>query len=220
MSNNMYEAVARIARHEVDARTYISLGLVTNVHTAAAGAGDYAVDVQLRDLGLSLPRAPVATGALGFSATLAIGDLVLVTFVEGDVNAPVVLGRLYHADLSAPQISEGQVALQLPPGSSSPAPIDLLLDQDKPEVKFLVGGSTQITISDGVVAITTGDASITLDAEGTAETRIEVGQARMSIAAGGDITFETTGTLSMKATQIELKADATITLSAAKVDIN
>jgi len=31
---------------------------------------------------------------------------------------------------------------------------------------------------------------------------------------------ETTGTLSMKATQIELKADATMTLSAAKVDIN
>lgn len=220
MSNRLYEAVARIARHEVEARTYVSLGLVTTVHTAAAGAGDYAADVQLRDLGLSLPKVPVATGALGFAATLAVGDLVLVTFIEGDVNAPVILGRLYHADLSPPQISEGQVALQLPSGESSPAPIDLLLDQNPPEVKFLVGSNTEITITDGVVAITAGDASVTLDAEGSAETRIEVGQAKMTIAAGGDITFETTGNLSMKATQIELKADATMTLSAAKVDIN
>ena len=220
MSNRLYEAVARIARHEVEARTYVSLGLVTNVHTAAAGAGDYAADVQLRDLGLSLPKVPVATGALGFAATLAVGDLVLVTFVEGDVNAPVILGRLYNADLSAPQIAEGQVALQLPPGGSSPAPIDLLLDQNTPEVKFLVGSNTEITITDGVVKITAGDASITMDAEGSAETRIEVGQAKLTIAASGDITMETTGNLSMKATQIELKADATMTLSAAKVDIN
>lgn len=220
MSNRLYEAVARIARHEVEARTYVSLGLVTTVHTAAAGAGDYAADVQLRDLGLSLPKVPVATGALGFAATLAVGDLVLVTFVEGDVNAPVILGRLYNADLSAPQIEEGQVALQLPPGGSSPAPIDLLLDQNTPEVKFKVGSNTEITITDSVVTITAGDASITLDAEGSAETRIEVGQAKLTIAAGGDITMETTGTLSMKATQIELKADATLTLSAAKVDIN
>lgn len=220
MSSRLYEAVARIARHEVEARTYVSLGLVTTVHTAAAGAGDYAADVQLRDLGLSLPKVPVATGALGFAATLAVGDLVLVTFVEGDVNAPVILGRLYNADLSAPQIEEGQVALQLPPGGSSPAPIDLLLDQNTPEVKFKVGSNTEITITDSLVTITAGDASVTLDAEGSAETRIEVGQAKLTIAAGGDITVETTGNLSMKATQIELKADATLTLSAAKVDIN
>lgn len=219
MSNRLYEAVARIARHEVEARTYVSLGLVTTVHTAAAGAGDYAADVRLRDLGLSLPKVPVATGALGFAVTLAVGDLVLVTFVEGDVNAPVILGRLYNADLSPPQIAEGQLALQLPPGEASPA-LDLLLDQNTPEAVFKVGSNTEVRITDGVVTITAGDASITLDAEGSAETRIEVGQAKMTIAAGGDITVETTGTLSMKATQIELKADATMTLSAAKVDIN
>ena len=50
--------------------------------------------------------------------------------------------------------------------------------------------------------------------------RIEVGQARLTIGAGGDITIETSGSLTMKATRIELKADATMTLSAAKVDIN
>lgn len=220
MSNRLYEAVSRIARHEVEARTYVSLGLVTAIHTSAAGAGDYAADVRLRDLRLVLPKVPVATGALGFAATLAVGDLVLVTFVEGDVNAPVILGRLYNADLAPPQIAEGQLALQLPPGSSAPALLDLLLDQNTPEAVFKIGDRTEVKITDGVVTITAGDASVTLDADGTAETRIEVGQAKLTIAAGGDITLETTGTLSMKATQIELKADATMTLSAAKVDIN
>jgi len=219
MSNRFYDAVARIARHEAEARTYVSLGLVTAVHTAVAGAGDYAADVRLRDLGLALPKVPVATGSLGFAATLAVGDLVLVTFVEGDVNAPVIVGRLYNADLAAPQIEEGQIALQLPPGDASPT-LDLLMDQNTPEAVFKVGDNTEISVTDGVVTITAGDASVTLDAEGSAETRIEVGEAKMTIAASGDVTLETTGNLSMKATQIELKADATMTLSAAKVDIN
>lgn len=220
MNDRLYEAVARIARHEVGARTYVSLGVVNDVHTSAAGAGDYAADVRLRDLGLALPKVPVATGALGFAATLAVGDLVLVAFVEGDVNAPVILGRLYNAELSPPQIADGQLALHLPPGSAAPAPIDLLVDQNTPEALFKVGDRTEVKITDGVVTITAGDASVTLDAEGSAETRIEVGQAKLTIAAGGDITLETSGTLSMKATQIELKADATMTLSGAKVDIN
>lgn len=219
MSDRLYEAVARIARHEAEARTYVSLGLVTAVHTAAAGAGDYAADVRLRDLGLSLPKVPVGTGALGLAATLAVGDLVLLAFVEGDVNAPVILGRLYHADLSPPQIAEGQIALQLPPGETPPA-LDLLLDQGVPEARFKVGDRTEVTITDGVVTITAGDACIALDSEGSAEARIEVGPAKVTIAAGGDISIETSGNLSVKATQIELKADATMTLSAAKVDIN
>ncbi len=219
MSNRFYEAVARIARHEVGTRTYVSLGIVTAVHTSVAGTGDYATDVRLRDRGLALPKVPVATGALGFVATLAVGDLVLVAFVEGDDNAPVIVGRLHHADLPPPSIGDGQLALRLPPGDAAPA-LDLLLDQSVPEARFKVGDRTEVSVTDGIVTITAGDAAVTLDAEGTAETRIEVGQAKLTIAAGGDITVETTGTLSMRATQIELKADATMTLSAAKVDIN
>jgi hypothetical protein len=219
MSNRLYDAVARIARHEVEARTYVSLGVVTAVHSAAAGAGDHAADVRLRDLDVTLPRVPVATGLLGFAATLAVGDLVLVTCVAGDVNAPVILGRLHHADLAPPQIGEGQLALRLPPGASTPT-LAVLLDQVVPEARIRVGTRTDVSITDGVVTITAGDASITLDAEGSAETRIEVGPAKLTIGTGGDITIETTGSLTMKATQIELKADATMTLSAAKVDIN
>lgn len=219
MSNRLYDAVARIARHEVQARPAAAFGIVTEVHHTLAGTPDHAVTVELRDHGLVLPNVPFVVGALGITAAPTVGDLVLVMFAEGDLHAPVVVGSLHHADLSPPKLDAEQVHLALPPGAASPS-AEALLDYSVPELTLRIGADTEVKIEDGAVLIRSGNASITIDAGGSEEVKIEVGQAKLSMASNGDVAVDAGGVLSLKGLNVELKADATVTISGAKVDIN
>jgi hypothetical protein len=98
VSSALFDSVARIARHESRARLGAAAGKVVDVFPAGDGQADHAVSVELRDSQVVLPRVPVAVGLLGFAAIPARGELVLILFLDGDANAPVVAGRLYHPD--------------------------------------------------------------------------------------------------------------------------
>ncbi|HVF14082.1 MAG TPA: phage baseplate assembly protein V [Acidimicrobiales bacterium] len=219
MTNHLYDAVARVARHEVGARPTAAVGEVTDVHTRAGPSVDHAVTVKLRDRGLVLPKVPIVVGALGLVATPAVGDLVLVVFAEGDLHAPVVVGRLYHSDLAPPEHADGQVVLVLPPGSASPA-LKAIVDGGAPSVELEVGSRTKVKITDGVVEVTAGDATVTIDATGSGEVKVAAGQASVTLAGKGDVTVEAANALTLKATTIEIKASATVKITGAKVDIN
>ena len=52
--------------------------------------------MKLRDSGLELKRVPVATQRIGLAAIPNVDDLVLVAFVGGDLQRPVIVGRLYN----------------------------------------------------------------------------------------------------------------------------
>lgn len=219
MTNQLLDAVARVARHEVEARATAAVAEVTEVHRTAGRADDHAVTVKLRDRGLVLPRVPVAVGALGLVATPAVGDLVLVVFAEGDLHAPVVAGRLYTSDLAPPEHGDGQIVLALPPGSAQPA-LHAVVDGSAPSLEIKVGSRTRVRITDGLVEVTAGDATVTVDASGPGEVKVVAGQASLTMAGKGDVTVEAGNALTLKATTIEIKASATVTVSGAKVDIN
>lgn len=219
MSNRFFEAVSRIARHEAEAREIAGFGVVTEVHHKLTGMGDHAVDLELRDRGLILPRVPVAVGALGVTAAPAVGDLAVVMFAEGDLHAGVVVGFVHHPDLPAPDLSEEQIALSLPPGSMSPA-ASALLDYAAPSLVLKIGQSTEVSIEDGAVTITSGGASIAIDAGGSEEVKIDTGGASILMTAGGEVTLDAQQKLTLKATEIEMKADATVKINGAIVELN
>ena len=218
MSGRLYDAVARVARHEAQARATASIGVVTDVHKSALGA-DHAVDVELRDRGLVLPRVPIAVGALGFVATPAVGDLVVVVFADGDMHAPVVVGRLYSSDLPPPEHGDGQAVLHLPPGDASAA-LQAVIDGTAPSLELQVGGDTRVRIGDGEISLTSGDAEVRIDAGGAEEVKVRVGDASMTISARGDVTLEAANKLSIEATEIELKGSAGVKINGALVEIN
>ena len=94
----------RVAEHEARRILTTELGVVTAVfpHADEGDADNYQVSVQLKGRmtpdgqRMELRRVPVATPYLGFAAIPNVGDLVLVQFIGGDVNAPVITGRLYN----------------------------------------------------------------------------------------------------------------------------
>src|SRR5262249_42356354 len=65
---------------------------------SGSDANNYEVDVRLKYENLELRRVPVAVPHIGVAALPRSGDLVLVQFVDGDLNQPVINGRFYHAD--------------------------------------------------------------------------------------------------------------------------
>ena len=104
---------------------------------------------------------PVATGRIGAASIPAVGELVLVQFVGGDVNAPVITGRLYNDEDRPPANEDGKAVLHLPARRRRPrrgprraaqrrhaqlvlklgTGLELTLQDDDPAVKVDVGGN-------------------------------------------------------------------------------
>lgn len=216
MSDVLYDAVARIARHEAAARSFATIGVVTEVHRSVMFGNDHAVSVQLRDSGVVVPRLPVAVGALGFVATPAVGDLVVVAFADGDPHAGLVVGRLYHRDLQPPDHDDGQLVLQLPPGGTD---IDLLADPATPELTLHVGDST-VQVTGKQATITIGDAELIVDGNSPAAISITAGEAKLTMGANGEITLEASASLTLKAAEVAIEGSGRVAISGGVVEVN
>lgn len=218
MSDLLFDAVARIARHEAAHRSWAAAGVVTEVHTTVAGRNDHAVSVKLRDSGVLVPRVPVAVGALGLAVTPAVGDLVAVVFMDGDPHAGVVIGRLHHRDLEPPKHGDGQIVLALPPGGSSPD-ISALLDPATPELKVVVGDAT-VHVTGKVVTISIGDAKLEVDGNSPVKVTVAAGDAKATFDGNGNLTLEASQKLELKASEVHIDGSAKVTLSGGTVELN
>lgn len=218
MTEQLFDAVSRIARHEADRRSWAAIGRVTEVHTSVLAGDDHAVSVELRDSGSVVPRVPVAVGVLGFVATPAVGDVVVVVFADGDLHAGVVVGRLYHRDLAPPGHADGQLVLQLPPGSSSPA-IDMRADPSTPELTLKVGETT-VEITGRTATISIGDAEVVIDGNAPSEVSVSAGEASIVLGASGGVTIEAATTLELKAAEVSIEGSGRVAISGGIVEIN
>lgn len=218
MSNALYDAVARVARHESRRRSWVSLGVVVEVHSSVALGNDHAVSVQLRDDRVVIPRIPVAVGVLGMAATLAVGDLVVVAFADGDPHGGVVVGRLYHRDLSPPPHGDGQVVVQLPPGTQSPD-IDFLADPATPEVKLVVGQTT-VLVGGDTATVEIGSATLRIDGGGAGEVEVAAGDAKVIFDGGGNLSLEATAKLEIKAGEVSIEGSGKVAISGGLVEVN
>lgn len=216
MSAALYEAVARIARHEADARAAASVATVTAVHDGAGTPPDHAVTVELRDSGLVLPRVPVAVGALGFAATPAAGDLVVVVFLEADLNAPVCVGRLYVPDLDPPDHGGGEIVLRLPAGEPEPK-LDLVVKGAEPTIELKLPGDVSVKLAEESVEIAVGKLSMKL-ASGRAE--LAAAGSSLVLKEDGDVTLKAAGNLELEGDEIVASGQAKAALKGAKVELN
>jgi Uncharacterized protein conserved in bacteria len=219
--------IRQIARHEIGQYWNPAVGVVKSVYGSDAGTG-YACTVALRESGIVLPKVPIATGAIGFVTLPRENDLVLVVFAGGDLHAPVVVGRLYNEQVAPPQHGPGELVLVLP-GDETDSTRRLELRVQTP------GDGTrslQLTLDGGVkVSLTVDDEGIGLEAQeaklkltqssssnGTAE--LAVGDSRVRIEQSGNVTIEASGTLKLKAAQIQIEGDSTVKVAGQTIDLN
>jgi uncharacterized protein involved in type VI secretion and phage assembly len=221
VSGALFESVTRIARHEAGARALPAVGKVVETFGASGSVPDHAVTVELRDSGLVLPQVPVAVGMLGAAALPAVDDLVVVAFLEGDRNAPVVIGRLYSYSLAPPtDATDGKLAVGLPPGSDPPD-LKLVVETDGSAATLEVGDEPVKVLADhDQLQISVGALELTITKSGGGRAELKLGGSELTLKKDGDVTLKTSGKLTLEGSEVEVKGSSKVKVSGGTVELN
>ena len=210
---DLYDTLQKLVRHELRMRRFAEMGQVQAVYPT--DPGNYDADVVLHATDLVLRHVPVLTPRKGYASLPEVGDLVLVQFMGGDVNRPVIAGTLYNGDDRPPENAENDWVLQLPSGpDAKTSGLRIELRQSDP-IGFSVnlkGTKFELVVQDDDPVATLTVAGTTLTIDGSGGVKLE-GAADVQIKAAGDLKLEASGSA-------EIKAGSTLALKASKIDLN
>jgi len=237
----MVEVIRKIVEAEIRKIHIAELGVVTSIfpHASDGDKDNYECNVKLKNTGLELQKVPVATQHIGLAHIPKVDEMVLVTFLNGDINAPILIGRLYTAE-DRPPANDGEEIIYIPPYSENadlrrlhmelPSGIILSVTDDILNVE---AGKTMLKINrDGDIEVESNEkVSITASGEmifNADKITIESKQ-DMNITAGTNATIkgesgvkmESSATFEIKASATaNIEASAPLTLKGAMVNIN
>jgi uncharacterized protein involved in type VI secretion and phage assembly len=216
--SGIIDAVKKVAEREFAKMLTPELGVVTSVfpHSEESDNDNYECNVKLQYRDLELRRVPILTQQIGLSNPLHVGDLVLIMFIYGDVNAPVILGRLYN-DQDRPPLSKQEEVIYKPAYSRNP---------DLKRLNIVLPGSDEenvdIKIHDNLMSTKIGKSVVTLKEPGVIELKTEPGknstvimddkglriitEGDIEIQSQGSITFRSEKDFSIKAQNIAVES--------------
>lgn len=200
--------IQEIVRAELRRVRTTDLGVVQAVypHASASDDGNYGADVRLKNSALLLRRVPTTTGRIGTVATPSVGDLVLVAFDGGDVNAPVIIGRLYTDQDRPPASTTDEIVFRLPLAAADDSSVlaSVRNHQDADPARTLdisMPPSASVHLEDSGVRAAAGHTEVTLtqpDGSGGTVT-IVAGGTKITLDQDGDLSIESAGSLTLKA---------------------
>ena len=219
------EVIKKIAEDEAKKLNIVEMGIVTSIfpHSDASDKDNYECNVKFKNRDLELRKVPIATQHIGFAYVPNVGDMVLLAFINGNINAPVVIGRLYNDENTPPVNEAGEIIFESPDPEKSglrrlymkfPSGIVLTITDD--ELKAEVGKSVVTIKTDGDVTIES-NAKFDIKAKGNTTVTSD-GDLSLS---GQNIKIESKQGLDLKAgTKAKVEASATLDLKGAIVNIN
>ena len=170
--SRIVEIIRRVVLEELARNRGSLLGVVTTVypHEAEDDENNYEANVRLKHEDLELRRVPIAVGHVGVAAPPRAGDLVLVQFLNGDSNQPLVTGRFYHADDRPPLHKEDEILFEQRVSDdtlnhlrfASDGSIFLQRDVTKPEDNSEAKASIKVDGASGDIEIKSSDAIVIL----------------------------------------------------------
>ncbi len=229
MTTTIVGTIQEIVRDEMRRVYQPALGVVEAVfpHGGAGDDDNYGCDVRLKNGHLLLRRVPIATGHVGTAVIPHVGDLVVVVFEGGDVNQPIIIGRLYD-DVDRPPLNHvGEGIFRMPLAEADDKTIKAAvrnIQSNSPPREILVEMPPKIVvrITDGTVRATAGKIEMTLDQpDGSGGTvKVVAGRTTITMNQDGDVTvvaaqsmkLDATGDLSLHGRSIEIKADMGVSI--------
>jgi phage baseplate assembly protein gpV len=227
---SIVETIQKIVRSELRAVGIAELGVVEAVssHQDESDNDNYGCDVRLKNTGLLLKRVPIVTGHIGSAAIPNVGDLVLLTFAKGDMNEPIVVGRLYTDDDRPPVNTGNELIMHLPLHAQDNSAIKAAIrniSTNNPPREILAEMPPKITlrINDGTVRATAGNSEMKLDQPdgGGGTVTAFAGGSKITMNEDGDVTLEVMGDLTLRANKaVTLQAGTDLSIKAgASVDV-
>ena len=216
MTVDQLPELRRLIGEELRALRVAELAIVQaqHAHESDGDQDNYAVTVRLRDTGIVLGKGPVATGRLGSATIPPVGAMVLVQFIGGDVNAPVITGTFYNDEDRPPVNAAGQVIWNLPADASPDEALRLEVSSaDKPSIVLKLGKAVTVELKDGDPSVNIdvgGNAQLSIDSDG----KVTVTSAQsLAIKASSDVKIEASGNM-------DLKAGGTMTIKGSVINLN
>ena len=205
-----------IVRDELSRIRLPQLATVTQVlaRDGDDSKNNHEVNVKLLASGLELQRVPVTVDRLGLSALPNEGDLLMVAFADGDLNAPVAIGCLYDDTSHPPKAQLHEVVYQ-PPDDEDSSVRRLHLE--------LQNGST-LTLHDDKLEIVFGDTSVVVNKDGDVTLQAKgkiafTSQSDLELSAQGDIKLTAQGQLALKGMSATLEGQTEAKLKGAQVGL-
>src|SRR5262249_5563323 len=108
--SDLVSVLRAIIRDELRSLQLGDIAVVSKAYPhAEEDAHNYECDVTLRESGLVFKKVPMATPHIGMASLPQEGDLVYLSYVGGDANRPIVLGRLYSEKANPPAHAADEV---------------------------------------------------------------------------------------------------------------
>ena len=186
--SDLIQIVRAIIREELSRYRLPELGIVTEVfaHDSSSSPNNHQVNVRLRSTGVELQRAAVAVPRPGISLLPRVDDLVLVAFVNGDMNTPIVLGSVYSDAIQPP---EGKALESVyMPGDET--------DSSVRRFYLELPSGTKVTVNDDAIQLESGGTKIELQRDGDISMECS---GKITLKAGGDLAIEAGGNIDIKA---------------------
>ncbi len=197
--NDLYDTLRKLIRAELASLRVAELATVQEVFPS--DPDNYDCTVALRDSQLVLKHVPLVTSRKGFAAMPEVGDLVLVQFVGGDLNRPVIVGSLYNDQDRPPQNKEQQVVVNLPAATDPASALHLELNQTSPmSLKLNLGGAMNLVLQND-------DPVVSLEVNGTT----------LKIERSGAVKLEGGADVSIKAPNVTIEAESELKLKGGTV---
>ena len=123
-----YEMIRKVAEREVEKLHLLEYGKVesVNIHSSEDDGIGYTCSILLvgrtTDDGemLKLENVPIVTGFTGQIDVPYVDELVLVSYINGDFELPVIVGRLYSREKKPPLFEDGQHLIEIAPSRYHP----------------------------------------------------------------------------------------------------
>ncbi|MEF8706867.1 MAG: phage baseplate assembly protein V [Candidatus Accumulibacter sp. UW27] len=172
--NDPIAIIRAVVRDELRALRLGDLAVVTSVfpHTRDSDTHNHYCNVKLREGDLELRKVPIATPHVGMVSTPAVGDLVLLSYVGGDANRAVIVGRLYSDQARPPLHQENEWRIEAPRHGQTSLAID----------------------PQGALVLTTGKTVLTLHPDD----RVEItGETDLKVTVKGNVTLNALGKIDL-----------------------
>ncbi|NJR48702.1 MAG: hypothetical protein HC780_03250 [Leptolyngbyaceae cyanobacterium CSU_1_3] len=206
--SSIVSTIQKIVQQELESVRIAELGLVEAVypHKAADDIDNYGCDVRLKNSGLLLRSVAIATSHIGSAAIPNIGDLVLLTFSKGDINQPILIGRLYNERDRAPLNNPDELIFRLPLAQEDNKTLKTAIRNIQTnalprEILMEMPPKITVKITDGTVIATAGKTEMKLDQPDGSGGKVTVvaGRTKIVMNQDGDVTIEAIGAMTLKA---------------------
>lgn len=189
--------IRAVVRDELKTLRLGDIGVVTSVfpHKEGSDAHNHACNVKLRESDLELRQVPIATPHVGMVSAPEVGDLVLLSYVGGDANRAVVVGRLYSEKARPPVHEEGEWRVV------SPLKGETAIAIDKEQSFVITAGKTVLTFKkDGAIEV-----------QGETDLQIKV-KGKVNLEGEADLAIKVTGKVDLECKDCNVKASGNINL--------